>query len=181
MSWNASLIVALLAIAVHVSQALPMVNNERVCMIFDIPVTVSSENALYGTSDIANNIDAVEYAVYADTWSTPPAPQRVVQNITVAGTYNISAQLCTSKTRSTTDKSHILQIATHGLLFDKRRESRTIDLNPLADISKILGCRGFALRVLICRIRCLRRLFNLDLRRKLQPQPSRLPHQVCLL
>lgn len=117
---NTSFVAALLAAVAHIGQASLIGDNNRACIVFDIPVTVSSENALYGTPDIVNNIDVVEYALYADTWSTLPSAQRIVQNITVSGTYNISAQLCTPKTKSTTDKSYILQIATHGLTFDKR-------------------------------------------------------------
>ena len=117
-----SSVVALLAVVAHTGQASPTPGSDRTCIQFDLPVTVTSQNALYGTPNIVSNIDVVEFALYSDTWSTLPAAQRIVQNITVSGTYSISAQFCTPKTKSNANKSEILQIATHGWAFDKRHD-----------------------------------------------------------
>jgi len=117
---NASSVAALFAVIAPIGRASPLGEDNRACQVFNIPVTVTSQNALYGTPDIVNNLDAVEYAVHMDTWSTIPSVQRIVQNVTVSGTFSISAQLCTPNTKSTTDKSHVLHIATPGFVFDKR-------------------------------------------------------------
>ncbi|KAK9326637.1 hypothetical protein V1520DRAFT_358791 [Lipomyces starkeyi] len=60
---------------------------------------------------------SVAFALDFDTRLYPNITERLLQEITVSGTYGISAQLCVppdSKNRE------LLQIATHGLGFDKR-------------------------------------------------------------
>ena len=64
---------------------------------------------------VNKDIEATQYACTRDTWST--IPDFVIRNTTVSGTYNISAQLCIPDDG---DKKDYLQIATHGLAFDKR-------------------------------------------------------------
>lgn len=83
----------------------------------------------------------------SDLWDAPQRYQRIQENVTVAGTYNISAQLCTPLAAGT--KSLILQILTHGLIFDKQSVSTHANLalpdepmiGALTDAQdKILGC-----------------------------------------
>ena len=66
---------------------------------------------------VNNNIEAVEYALDLDRWSTPNITERVlgVQNIT--DTYSIYAQICLPDPAK--DKQ-IMQILSHGAAFDHR-------------------------------------------------------------
>ena len=63
------------------------------------------------------NTDAVAWALDIDTWSSPQGAERILKNITVSDTYDISARLCVPPNGA--KRSH-LQIANHGLVFDKR-------------------------------------------------------------
>ena len=92
----------------------------RVCQQFDIPVPVSATNARYDIPRVDSNIDATNYALNSDTWSSPTPPRRVIENITIADTFIINAQLCTPRSPSSKNKKDVLQIATHGLVYDKR-------------------------------------------------------------
>lgn len=91
--------------------------SNRPCVDFMLPVTVTAQNVEYNIVHVNNNIDAVAYAVDLDTWSSPSEADRVIRNITVSDAYNISTQLCIPPDGSKQDH---LQIATHGLFFDKR-------------------------------------------------------------
>jgi hypothetical protein len=95
-------------------------HSNRACVEFFIPVKVSAQNVIYDAPRVDSNIDAVEYALQADTWSTAPAPLRIKKNITIEDTFFIHAQLCTPNDPKAPKKSSFLQIATHGLVFDKR-------------------------------------------------------------
>lgn len=88
--------------------------SNRPCVEFMLPVEVTAHNAIYDTALVNNNIDAAAFAAATDTWSSLKAP---LKNITVSDTYDISVQLCVPPNGS--KKDH-LQIATHGLAFDKR-------------------------------------------------------------
>ena len=92
----------------------------RVCQQFDIPVPVSATNARYGIPRVDGNIGATNYALDSDTWSSPPPLRRVIENITIADSFTINAQLCTPRSSSSKNKKDVLQIATHGLVYDKR-------------------------------------------------------------
>ena len=52
-----------------------------------------------------------------DTWSSPTPGQRLLRNITVSDTFDISVQLCVPPNGM---KNIHLQIASHGFAFDKR-------------------------------------------------------------
>ena len=87
------------------------------CVEFMLPVAVTAQNADYGILPVNDNIDAVQFAVDSDTWSAPPPIERIIRNITVDDTFQISAYLCVPEHGN---KKNYLQIATHGLIFDKR-------------------------------------------------------------
>ncbi|KAF3491498.1 uncharacterized protein GIQ15_01015 [Arthroderma uncinatum] len=88
------------------------------CKQLDIPVFATSESAIYDVPRVDSNIDAIAWAIYADTWSTPAGAARIIKNTTTSDTFNIHAQLCVPKTAG--KKNDILHIATHGVHYDSR-------------------------------------------------------------
>ncbi|KAL9059468.1 MAG: hypothetical protein Q9162_001166 [Coniocarpon cinnabarinum] len=108
-----------LALLVKGLQAAPFSNstNNRPCTEFTLPVPVTAQNAEYDVVQVKNNIDAAAFAVDVDTWTSSKDSSRILRNITVSDTFDISVQLCVPP--NGTKKDH-LQIATHGAFFDKR-------------------------------------------------------------
>lgn len=84
------------------------------CVQLQIPVTASANNTRYNSVKVESNIDLVDFVWDTSTWSHA---NRSTQVHPVHGTYSISAQLCIPPDGT---KSDVLQIATHGLGFDKR-------------------------------------------------------------
>lgn len=84
------------------------------CVQLQIPVTASANNTRYSSVKVESNIDLVDFVWDTSTWSHA---SRGTQVLPVHGTYSISAQLCIPADGK---KSDVLQIATHGLGFDKR-------------------------------------------------------------
>ncbi|KAH7194145.1 Alpha/beta hydrolase family-domain-containing protein [Fusarium oxysporum] len=84
------------------------------CVQLQIPVTASANNTRYNSVKVESNIDLVDFVWDTSTWSHA---NRSTEVLPVRGTYSISAQLCIPANGK---KSHVLQIATHGLGFDKR-------------------------------------------------------------
>ena len=119
--------IAALALLFKGLEATPVPSPEsgRPCVEFTLPVSVTAQNAEYDIIPVNNNIDSTAVALDLDTRTSPTDVQRVIRNITVSDTYNISAQLCVPPAGP--KKSH-LQIATHGLVYDKRYWDVT--LNP---------------------------------------------------
>ncbi|CAI4220188.1 unnamed protein product [Parascedosporium putredinis] len=87
------------------------------CKQLDIPVFATAESAIY---DLPR----------------PHGPQRLIQNTNTSGTFNIHAQLCVPKTES--DKSDILQIATHGVHYDSRYWDPELDRDNLSYVEASL-------------------------------------------
>ncbi|KAJ9609753.1 hypothetical protein H2200_006081 [Cladophialophora chaetospira] len=71
---------------------------------------------------VNNDIDVIEFVWNVDTWSHPNASTRIQGLTEINHTYNIGAQLCTPSqpAGSGGGKADILQIATHGLVFNKK-------------------------------------------------------------
>ena len=88
------------------------------CKELDIPVFATSDSAIYDVPRVDNDIDAIAWAIYSDTWSTPAGSQRIIENTTTSDTFNIHALLCVPK--SSGEDKDILQIATHGVHYDSR-------------------------------------------------------------
>ena len=99
--------------------------RDRPCVDFMLPVSVTAQNAVYDVLQVEDNINATAFGVDLDTWSSPMGSDRILRNITVSNTFDISAQLCIPS--NGTKKEH-LQIATHGILFDKRYWD--VSINP---------------------------------------------------
>ena len=109
----ASLIEAVLYLLHETSAAAIGHRAYGTCQSFDIPVTVTSNSSVYDIRRVDNNIDATAWAVERDTWSFH---QGILENTTTTGTFNIHAQFCIPPS----PKPDILQIATHGLVYDHR-------------------------------------------------------------
>ncbi|KAF2121078.1 hypothetical protein BDV96DRAFT_563539 [Lophiotrema nucula] len=86
------------------------------CKQLDIPVSATSESATYDVPTVDSNIEAISWAQYEDTWSTPKGPLRIIKNTTTSGTFNIHAQLCIPKSSG----KNTLQILSHGVHYDSR-------------------------------------------------------------
>ena len=88
------------------------------CQRFEVPVSASAVNARYDIPTVNDDLSVTEWVLESDRWSSPH-PFRILENITVSDTFTIHAQLCTPGS-SASNKNGILQIATHGLIYDKR-------------------------------------------------------------
>lgn len=91
-------------------------NTTKQCVELEIPVTISANNIKADVPRIDSNIDAVDWVQFMDTWTVNLA-DHIVGVLPVSDTFTISAQLCVPVDG---DKADILQIATHGVGFDKR-------------------------------------------------------------
>lgn len=86
------------------------------CAKWTLPVAVTADNLIFDVPRVDSNLDAANYAWYQDTWSTPNLTVRTRSVLHVDQTFGINVQLCFPST----DSRETLQIATHGLGFDKR-------------------------------------------------------------
>ncbi|KAF4340449.1 alpha beta-hydrolase [Fusarium beomiforme] len=93
--------------------ATPAVHAKN-CVQLQVPITTSANNTRYNSVKVENNIDLIDFVWDTSTWSHA---NRSAEVLPVHGTYSISAQLCIPPGGK---KQDILQIATHGLGFDKR-------------------------------------------------------------
>lgn len=91
--------------------------SSKSCIQFEVPVRVSANNIRCQTSRVDSNIDAVDWVWDTDTWSHTMAQSSSHGVVPILETFTINAQLCIL---SGGKKSAILQIATHGVGFDKR-------------------------------------------------------------
>jgi hypothetical protein len=89
-------------------------SHAKNCVELQIPVTASANNTRYNSVKVESNIDLVDFVWDTSTWSHA---NRSIEALPVHGTYSISAQLCIPADGK---KSDVLQIATHGLGFDKQ-------------------------------------------------------------
>ncbi|ETN36815.1 uncharacterized protein HMPREF1541_07802 [Cyphellophora europaea CBS 101466] len=88
------------------------------CRQIHISVDAEAPGAVYDVPQVIDDITTVQWAVQSDTWSNSLRPnQGILENITIAGTYNIFAQLCVPTGHN---KKDVLQIATHGGHYDSR-------------------------------------------------------------
>ena len=90
-----------------------------VCHQFDVAITASAPGAVYAIPRVVDDLTTVQWALQTDTWSWKARPDHgILENITIAGTYNIHAQLCVPTDPAR--KTKVLQIATHGGHYDAR-------------------------------------------------------------
>jgi hypothetical protein len=93
------------------------INMPRPCLDFQATVSVQANNTIYDVPRIDSNIDAVDFVWNFTAWTSPNLTQREIAPRPVDQTFSISARLCVPPGGA---KADILQIATHGLGFDKR-------------------------------------------------------------
>jgi hypothetical protein len=86
------------------------------CVQLELPIPVDATNEYYNIRRVDNDIDAVQWALDFSVWNQTFGG--AIAPVTIAETYNISAELCIPTKK--TDKSDILQIAVHGNAWDKR-------------------------------------------------------------
>ncbi|KAL2177339.1 uncharacterized protein P884DRAFT_299750 [Thermothelomyces heterothallicus CBS 202.75] len=67
---------------------------------------------------VDSSIDAIDWTGNVTTWSTPDAAARTIGPVHINSPFRVGAQLCVSSKKG--PKAEILQIATHGVGFDKR-------------------------------------------------------------
>jgi len=130
----------------------PYISANRICASLTIPVTVDhARNTIYRVLPVNNDADAVEYSLDLDNASAPV--RNISQFNIVNETFDISVQLCTPKV-TVGDKAKALQIATHGLYFDKRYFRILLKVLAVPDLSnQVLGLHPITLNILLRRIR----------------------------
>jgi hypothetical protein len=87
------------------------------CVDLEVPVSVSASNYKLDVPQVNSNIDAVDWVRNLTTWSSPNVTDRIIGRIPVNDTFKISGQLCVPMDGP---KKDFLQIATHGIAFNKR-------------------------------------------------------------
>ena len=118
----------------------PSLASDKPCVNFMLPVPATAQNAEYDVVHVNDNIDATAYAVDVDTWSFN-ITNRVLRNITVSDTFDISVQLCVPPNGI---KKQNLMIATHGAHFDKRYWDPAINPSEYSFVDAALA-RGYSI------------------------------------
>lgn len=115
---HSSAVLALVAAATfELSSATPSAKATKQCVDLLVPVSVTANNGKFPVARFEDNVGATDFLDTAFSWTSLNASS-VPPVLVVRDTFNISAQLCVPAARGA--KSDILQIATHGLGFDKR-------------------------------------------------------------
>lgn len=115
-----TIILSILLLFNHKTEAATIDYSKRAngfCKEFDIPVFATSPSAIYNLPRVNNDLEATSWAIYDATRSTPHNGANIIKNTTTSDTFKIHAQLCIPKS---SEKKHILQIATHGVHYDSR-------------------------------------------------------------
>jgi hypothetical protein len=115
MSSRRSIIAAGLGILVS-AWAAPT-NISKQCVDLEVPVSVSALIYRIDAPRVNSNIDAAEWVRNLTTWSSPKLAERIIDRKPVNATYSISGQICVPMDG---EKKDILQIATHGIAFNKQ-------------------------------------------------------------
>ncbi|KAI6914332.1 hypothetical protein KC318_g1158 [Hortaea werneckii] len=88
-----------------------------ICQQFDVPISASSENSIFNLTYIDDDISARSWAIVEDTQATLQGSERIVENFTMSGVFNIHAQLCLPF-KPTEQTANFVQIASHGAHYD---------------------------------------------------------------
>ena len=135
-----ALVSSLLFFSVQGSSALPANSSAqiaRACTQFYIPVAITDVKAAkYAIPALDSDIAVTAWAVSAERWSASPFD--IAENITISGTFNIHAQYCTPES-PVASKADTLQIATHGLVYDKRYWDVEIDPSQYSYVDAALS------------------------------------------
>ncbi|KAK2616735.1 hypothetical protein QQS21_000347 [Conoideocrella luteorostrata] len=113
-----ALVLGAIAVILHLLKPVKAsLNFSATCIDLVIPVNVSANSSVYDGPKIDSNIDTADWMWDIYTWSHPDVMNRTKGTVEIRETLDISAKLCVPRRGR---KSDILQIATHGLGFDKR-------------------------------------------------------------
>lgn len=91
--------------------------SSKQCVQLEVPLPITATNYHYDLPRIDSNVDAVDWIWNLTTWSHQDVNMRITGAIPINATFTISAQLCVPPGGG---KSEFLQIASHGIGFDKR-------------------------------------------------------------
>lgn len=94
----------------------PAAPHSKQCVQLEVPLLITANNSRFDLPRVDNSVDAVDWVWDLTTWSHKGESGRVTGVIPVNDTFTISAQLCVPPQGA---KSDVLQIATHGIGFDK--------------------------------------------------------------
>lgn len=91
----------------------------KLCQDFELSVTVTSSNFVFGAPKFNNNFDITDFATNLASREppksfTPLLPEKVNQT----GTYNIASTFCTPSDTHAANRNTVI-FATHGLNFDR--------------------------------------------------------------
>ena len=112
-----SLLLAALAVQQGNANLANPASTTRPCVQLEIPVKLSTTATRWLQPRVDSSIDAVDWVVYMTTWSTPNITERINGTVVITDTFKINGQLCVPPKGA---KADILQLATHGVGYDKR-------------------------------------------------------------
>lgn len=123
----ASVLVALVlaALAIKKGKASPTESHPS-CVELEVPVTIDTTVPKWQQLHVDSSIDAVSWAKYETTRTSPNTTESIIGTIHIQGTFKISGKLCVPQKHS--NRSDILQIATHGAGFGQKYWD--VELNP---------------------------------------------------
>lgn len=91
--------------------------NQKVCEDFKIPVTITSENFIFGLDHFTNQLDVANWVATA-TNRNPTIKKTVTpRTVNVTASYTIGATFCQPAPGKKSNK--VVLLATHGIGFDK--------------------------------------------------------------
>lgn len=93
---------------------------EKLCQDFDLTVTVTSDNFVFGEPKFNNNYDVADFITDLTSREPPADFNALLPNkVTQTATYTIASTFCTPQDAHAGKKSTVI-LATHGLDFDRR-------------------------------------------------------------
>lgn len=117
MGYLSSLVVATLAVGLSQATPAKRTTDTNPCIELEVPVDVRNNAIHWLQPRVDSTIDAVDWVADMTTWTSPNVTQRIQGQVNINATYKIRGKLCVPENNA---KANILQIATHGVGFDKR-------------------------------------------------------------
>jgi len=92
----------------------------KLCQNFDLSVTVTSSNFVFGAPDFHTNFDITDFITDLTSREPPKTFSPLLAGkVNQTGTYTIGSTFCTPSDTRAGNRSTVL-FATHGLGFDRR-------------------------------------------------------------
>ncbi|KAK6428204.1 hypothetical protein LTR95_015654 [Oleoguttula sp. CCFEE 5521] len=104
--------------------AVPIHPQHLDCHALMLHIPVAANNYVLDIKKATTDTELAEFVDELDRWSAPKLTQRITGQVNVTASYSIYAQLCFPEREK--DK-HVMQILTHGGMFDHRYWDATID------------------------------------------------------